>query len=115
MKGGPFEDIGKLWEKREIFEQCLRAKNLKMGTFWAFLMSTKGSPLSIFFRHCATIFDFFCLQRVPPSSFFDVLQQTGFFKSPKGPPLTVLKNLRFLDIAPTLDVPVLFNMTKPLS
>ena len=41
----------------------------------------------------------------PCLNFFDVLQQTGFSKSPKGPPLTILKicALGALDIAPTLD------------
>ena len=50
--------------------------------------------LEHFFRHCATLsiffgalrlfFDFFYLQMVPPSSFFDILQQTKVPKSPKG-------------------------------
>ena len=32
------------------------------------------------------------------SFFFNVLQQTGFSKSPKNPPLTILKTLRFLSL-----------------
>ena len=51
-----------------------------------------------------------------PPSFFDILQQTGFSKNRNGPPLTILKTLRFLalDIAPTLDVPVLFQTTTKM-
>ena len=44
-------------------------------------------------------------------NFFDILQQTGFSKSWKGSPFYKFKNLALfwaLDIAPTLDVPVLF-------
>ena len=37
-----------------------------------------------FFRHCVTFSIFFCIQRVPPSSFFDNLQQRKVPKSPKG-------------------------------
>ena len=38
------------------------------------------------FRHCATFSNLFCLQKVPPSSFFATLQQTKVPKSPKGLP-----------------------------
>ena len=51
-----------------------------------------------FFRHCATISifpalcyffsNFFCLQKVPPSSFFDILQQ-----KPKASPLLCISAL----------------------
>ena len=51
-------------------------------------------PLN-FFRHCATFFRiFFCRQTVPPSSFFDILQQTEVSKSPKGPPSLVFGTVR---------------------
>ena len=51
-------------------------------------------PLN-FFRHCATFFRiFFCGQTVPPSSFFDILQQTEVSKSPKGPPSLVFGTVR---------------------
>ena len=39
-------------------------------------------------------FENFC-RRVPPSIFFDILQQTGFSKSQKGPPFTILKTALF--------------------
>ena len=53
-----------------------------------------------FFRHCATQFFsalcdfsiFFHLQRAPPSSFFDILQQTKVPKSPKGLPFYVFRH-----------------------
>ena len=34
---------------------------------------------------------------------FDILQQTGFSKSPEGPPFTGLKSLRFLNLRYTAD------------
>ena len=37
-------------------------------------------------------FEFFCLQTVPPSSFFDILQQTKVPKSPKGLPFYVFRH-----------------------
>ena len=47
-------------------------------------------PITSHFRHCATFFrNFFCRQRVPPSSF---LQQTEVSKSPKGPPFLVFRH-----------------------
>ena len=42
-----------------------------------------------FFRHSAPFFRFFCLQSIPPSSFFDILQQIKRPKSPKGLPFYV--------------------------
>ena len=58
---------------------------------------TEGSPLSIFFRHCATFFSkLFCLQR-SPFKFFDVLLQTGFSKSPMGPPFYNFKNFALFE------------------
>ena len=53
---------------------------------------TEGSPLSIFFRHSVTFSISFCLQRVPPSSVFDILQQTKVPKSPKGLPFYVFRH-----------------------
>ena len=35
--------------------------------------------------------------------FFDILQQTGFSKSPKSPPFTILKTLRFLSLGYSAD------------
>ena len=50
-------------------------------------------------------FSFFCFYRkffnvskVSPFEFFDILQQTGFSKSPKGPSFTILKTLGFLSL-----------------
>ena len=34
----------------------------------------------------------------PPFNVFDILQQTGFSKSPKGPSFTILKTLRILSL-----------------
>ena len=39
----------------------------------------------------------------PPFNLFDILQQTGFSKSPKGPPFTGLKTLRFLSLRYSAD------------
>ena len=51
------------------------------------------ATLSFFFRHCATFLRFFFrLQRVPPSSFFDIFQQTKVPKSPKGLPFYVYRH-----------------------
>ena len=114
----------------------------------------KGLLFQFFSALCDCFFDFYCLQRVPPSSFlifrsrlkcqkaqrvfpfkyfgtmrlfkifnfrfflqkkikknsiffvserslfkfFDILQKTGFSKTPKGPPFTGLKTLRFLSL-----------------
>ena len=94
---------------------------------------TKGPPSSLFcsklkfqkaqriaFKYFGTtkIFGFFnfcskfskCLQRVL-LHFFDILQQSGFSKSRKGPPFHILKTLRFLSLRYSADVrlPVLFD------
>ena len=46
----------------------------------------------------------FLSQRVrPPFNLFDILQQTGFSKSSKGPPSTGLKTLRFLSLRYSAD------------
>ena len=39
----------------------------------------------------------------PPFEFYDILQQTGFSKSLKGPPFTILKTLRFLSLRYSAD------------
>ena len=86
--------------------------------------SPKGPPFQVF-RHSETfkilIFRFFeSFSKKFPNflivsfNFFDILQQTGFWKSWKGTPFYKFKNLALcwaLDIAPTLDVPVLFVIT----
>ena len=71
-------------------------------------------PLSFLSALCD--FSFFCLQRVPLSIFFDILQQTRFSTRSEGPSFYDFKN-DFKDIAPTLNVPVLFfnNMRKVLT
>ena len=53
--------------------------------------------------------------RVLPSIFFDILQQTGFSKSRKGPSFNkFLKNCAFLNLrySADLDVPVMFSGCK---
>ena len=102
------------------------AKRSPLQVFWHFAANwsfkkPKGSPLSSF-RHCETVskFLFFVFPKVFSKkfpnffivsfNFFDILQQTGFSKSWKGPPFYKFKNLALfwaLDIAPTLDVPIL--------
>ena len=49
---------------------------------------TEGSLLPIFFRHCATFFEFFAFKRSHPH-FFDILQQIKVPKSPKGLPFQI--------------------------
>ena len=71
------------------------------------MLRSTASPLYIF-RHYETVknshFSFFfmenfqCLRRVAPSFFFDILQQTGFSKTQRVPPSTILKTLRFLSL-----------------
>ena len=68
----------------------------------------KGPPFLVFgtvrlFQN--SYFPFFrkffqCLQRVmsPPFNFFDILQQTGFSKSRKGPPFYKFKNMLIEDL-----------------
>ena len=51
---------------------------------------TEGYSFNIF-QHCATFFEFFCLQRVHPSFLKNSLQQTGFSKSRRVPTFAVLK------------------------
>ena len=53
---------------------------------------TEGSPLSIFFRHCATFFDFFSSKGSHLQDFFDILQQTKVPNSPKGLPFYVFRH-----------------------
>ena len=51
---------------------------------------TEGSP---FFGTVRLFFpNFFCLHRVPPSKFFDILQQTKVPKSPKGLPFYICRH-----------------------
>ena len=60
------------------------------------------------FRHYETVKKFFIFLEnfknfsMSPESrsfiFFDILQQTGFSKSPNSPPSTILKTLRFLSL-----------------
>ena len=60
-----------------------------------------------FFCHCATLSIFFGTVRLfsklffvakgSPLHFFDILQQTGFSKSIKGPPFNKFKKLRFFE------------------
>ena len=78
--------------------------------------SLKGLPFYVF-RHYETVrnshFSFFfenkknwkiCLSpKGLPFNLFDILQQTGFSKSPKGPPFTGLKTLRFLSLRYSAD------------
>ena len=64
--------------------------------------SLKGPLFSFFSALCDFVFDFFCHQRVS-FKFFDYLQQTGFSKSSKGPPFTIVKTLRFLSLRYTAD------------
>ena len=63
---------------------------------------TEGSPLSIFSAVC-DFFSIFFVSKGPPFIFFDILQQSGFSKSPKGPPFTGLKTLRFLSLRYSTD------------
>ena len=60
-------------------------------------MTLKG-PLFQFFRHCANFFSKILFPSKGPFIFFDILQQTGFSTSPKGPPFYNFKNLRFLSL-----------------
>ena len=59
-----------------------------------FMCKNRTRPYGLsFFRHCETFFSkYFCLQRVPPSSFFDILQQIEVSKSPKGLPFQVFRH-----------------------
>ena len=70
--------------------------------------------LITFFRHCAILSIFFGTVRLffeicfvskgSPLNFFDILQQTGFSKSRKGPPLTnFLKKCAFLSLRYSAD------------
>ena len=90
-----------------FFEFSFVAKRSPLQIFWYFAANwsfkkPKGSPLSSF-RHCETVskFSFFVFSKVLSKkfpnffivsfNFFDILQQTGFSKSWKGPPFTSLK------------------------
>ena len=75
--------------------------------------SPKGLPFHVF-RHYETVqnshFRFFFskineffVSKGSPFNLFDILQQTGFSKSPKGPPFTGLKTLRFLSLRYSTD------------
>ena len=57
------------------------------------LKNPKGSPLLVF-RHCETFFfKIFVSPKGPPFNFFDILQQIGCLKIPKGPsPLSVFRH-----------------------
>ena len=112
----------------DFFSNFFFAKRSPLQVFWYFAANwsfkkLKGSPLSSF-RHCETVskFSFFVFSKVFSEKipnffyfllqFFDILQQTGFSKSWKGPPFYKFKNLALfwaLDIAPTSDVPVLLQ------
>ena len=104
-----------------IFFKCLQRVPLN---FFDILQQTevskspKGSPSS--FRHCETVskFSFFVffsknfLKKIfrkflspksPPFIFFDILQQTGFSKFRKSPPLTNFKNCGFLSLRYSAD------------
>ena len=103
------------------FRIFLHSKGPTFKFFWYFAAnkvsnSPKGLPFYVF-RHYETIrnshFSFFSKvkkirkflsQRVrPPFNLFDILQQTGFSKSSKGPPFTGLKTLRFLSLRYSAD------------
>ena len=53
---------------------------------------------AIFFRHCATFSIFFCLQKVPPSSFFDILQQLKCQKAQRVSPFMHFGTMRLFKI-----------------
>ena len=55
-------------------------------------------PLFQFFSPLCDFSIFFCLQRVPPSSFFDIFQQTKVPKSPKGPSFKYFGTTRLFKI-----------------
>ena len=65
----------------------------------------EGSPLSVF-RQCETFFSNFFLSKGSPFNFFDILQQIGCLKIPKGPPFQFFgidfffENLFFLQRVP---------------
>ena len=59
---------------------------------------TEGSPLPIFSALCDFFFDSFCLQRVPPSSFFDILQQTKVPKVQSVSPFMYFGTMRLFKI-----------------
>ena len=81
------------------FQKAQRVPPLQFSALW--------DCSKFIFRFFFENFNFFeifqCLQRVPPSIFFDILQQTGFSKSTKGPQFTILKTLRCLSLRYSAD------------
>ena len=72
----------------------------------------QNSHFSFFFRKLKKI-DIFCLQRVPfDILLFDILQQTGFSKSPKGPRFYRFKNFLSADFRRSRLVLVLHFKSK---
>ena len=57
-----------------------------------------------FFGTVILCFNFFNVSKGSPFQFSDILQQTGFSKTRKGPPLTSLKTLRFLSLKYSADI-----------
>ena len=59
--------------------------------------------LWFFFGTVRLFFEIFFVAKGSPFKFFDILQQTRFSKSRKGPPFTILKTLRFLSLRYSAD------------
>ena len=84
--------------------------------FFLIFFVSKGPPSSFLIFYSKLKFQ--KAQKVSPFKFFGTMRlaQNSYFsfssKNPKGPPFTFSKSLSFwaLDMAPTLDVPVLFRL-----
>ena len=63
-----------------------------------FLSLRYGADLGRSRLVCLCFGKFFNVSEGSLLHFFDILQQTGFSKSPKSPPSTILKTLRFLSL-----------------
>ena len=98
---------------RLFFEIFLSLQRVPLSIFWCFapewmLKKPKGPPFTFFgtmrllkiliFRFWK-ILKFFNVSEGSLLHFFDILQQTGFSKSPKSPPFYNFKNfVRFLSL-----------------
>ena len=60
-------------------------------------------PLWIFFGTVRLFFEIVSISKGSPFKFFDILQQSEVSKSPKGPPFTIFKTLRFLSVRYSAD------------
>ena len=75
-----------------------KAQRVPLSSFSALLDCFKNLIFRFFSKIFPNFFKYFLnVSKGSPLNFFDILQQTGFSKSRKGPPFNKLKKLRFFE------------------